>query len=536
MQLRRKLLFIPILFLFFSCANRVTPSGGKKDITPPKIISSSPKNFSTNFNSKEIEVEFDEYVQLTDLSKQLIISPLIDPLPEITANKKSLKIKFDKPLKENTTYTFNFGSSISDVHEKNILENFLLVFSTGDYLDSLSISGSVINAENLKTENGILVMLYKENDDSVPYKKIPDYFAKTDSSGRYKINNISNGSFKIFALKDKNNNYLFDTPDETIGFSDSLIVMSDSSEADLKLFENPPAKLRLKNSTVEEQGKLRLVFNLRSENVKANALSLSKNPWQSEEYSTNRDTLILWMNDTSRDSLKVVMMQNEQPFDTALFVLKKKSSLKGIRAKTFFFNTNTFGGTLDAGQDVKLSFTHPVEHIDESKVIFKKDSVVSPGINTSFSDSLKRNLTIKYNWKEKDFYELTFLPGAFKDIFSVENDTTKIAFQLKAATEFGSVLLKIKTDEKSPNYILQLVNDKEEVVREKSFTSAGDINFEFLNPGTYRVKIIYDDNKNNRWDTGNYLKKTQPEKVIYYKDKLTIRANWDLEQEWDLKK
>ncbi|HKR03056.1 MAG TPA: Ig-like domain-containing protein [Bacteroidia bacterium] len=532
----RQLIFTSVLFLLFSCANRVIPSGGEKDVIPPKIISSSPENYSVNFDKKEIEVEFDEFIQLTDLNKQLIISPLIDPLPEITTNKKSLRIKFDNPLKENTTYTFNFGSAIADVHEKNIFENFLLVFSTGDYLDSLSVSGKVVNAENLVTEKGILVMLYNENEDSVPYKKVPDYFAKTDSSGKYEINNISSGSFKIFALKDKNSNYLYDTPDETIAFSDSLVVMSDSAKKDLKLFTNPPGKIRLKNSLTEERGRLRLNFNSRAEDITVKAISIEKKPWQLEEYSTGKDTLILWMSDTTLDSMKVALLQNEQPFDTALFVLKRNSSGKGLPGKTFLFSSNVSAGTLDPGKEPMLMFTHPVEHTDESKIIFRKDSVISSGVKINFSDSVKRNLVMKYNWKENEHYELIFLPGAFKDIFNVENDTAKFSFRLKPVTEFGSVLLKIKTDEKSANYIVQLVNDKDQMIREKNITSSGVINFEFLIPGTYQVKIIYDDNKNNRWDAGNYLKKIQPENVVYYKEKITVRANWDLEQEWDLKK
>jgi len=532
---------LPLIFLiasscFFSCANRVTPSGGKKDITPPKIISSEPENYSVNFNKKEIRIDFDEFIQLTDLTKQLIISPIIDPMPEITANKKSLRIKFDNPLKENKTYTFNFGSSIADVHEKNILENFLLVFSTGDYLDSLSVTGNVIHAENLKPEKGILVMLYKENEDSIPYKKLPDYFAKTDSSGRFAIHNISSGSFKIFALKDKNSNYLFDSPDESIAFSDSLIVMGDSTSAHLELFTNAADKMRLKNSALEEQGKLKLIFNSPAGDIKLTSVSPAKNPWLLEEYSAGRDTVILWMNDTAIDSLKIVVRQNEQPVDTAVFALKKKSSGKGALAKTFALISNVNTGTLDAGKDLKLEFTHPVKDIDERKIIFKKDSVISSGAKISFPDSVKRKLTIKYGWKENEQYDIIFLPGAFKSIFNAENDTTKLSFRLKPAAEFGSVLLKIKTTEKNTNYIIQLVNDKDEMVREKNISSSEDINFEYLDPGIYRAKMIVDENKNNRWDTGNYPEKIQPEKVIYYTDLLTIRANWDLEQEWNLEK
>jgi hypothetical protein len=312
--------------------------------------------------------------------------------------------------------------------------------------------------------------------------------------------------------------------------------MSDSSKTDLKLFINPPAKTRLKNYTIEEQGKLKIFFNSRADDVHLTPISYTKNPWQAEEYSAGRDTFILWMNDTAIDSLKIVMLQNEQPFDTASFILKTKLPGKGTKAKSFLFNSNALSGTLDAGKDLLMVFTHPVSTVDESKIIFKKDSIQASGISYSFSDSIKRNFVVKYKWKENEDYELTFLPGAFKDIFNVTNDTSKISFRLKPATEFGSVLLKLKTDDKSPNYIIQVVSEKDDLIREKIIDSSGDLNFEFLNPGSYRLKIIFDKNKNKRWDAGNYLQKIQPEKVIYYKENITIRANWDLEQEWDLKK
>lgn len=520
--------------VYFSCANRVAPTGGTKDVMPPKILSSQPNTFSTRFNQKEIKIDFDEYIQLVELNKQLIISPLIDPIPEITVKKKSLLIELKKPLKENTTYTFNFGSAIADIHEKNIFENFQFVFSTGDYLDSLSISGKAAFAENLKTEKGILVMLYNETNDSIPYKKLPDYFAKTDESGNFKINNIGSGTYKIFALKDKNNNYLFDQPDEAIAFLDSPILVTDSTKADLKLFINPADKVRLKNTSVEETGKLKIIFNSRTEDLKIKTIGTEKNPWQLEEYSPNRDTLTLWMTDTTKDTLKLAFLQNDQPFDTATFVLKRKSTVKGKIAKKFSFNSSISNGTVDAGKDLILNFTHPVSNVNERNVIFKKDSIISTGITFSFSDSIKRTLVAKYPWKENENYELTFLPGALKDVFNSENDTAKIYFRLKAAAEYGSVLLKLKTDTSNTNYIVQIVNDKDEVIREKNTASSSDLLFDLLNPASYRFRIIYDENKNRWWDTGNYLKHIQPEKIIYYKEKINIRANWDLEQEWQL--
>ncbi|MFI5220623.1 MAG: Ig-like domain-containing domain [Bacteroidia bacterium] len=526
------LLFTALLLC--SCANRIAPSGGEKDTNPPKLVSSSPENFSTDFSQKEIIIRFDEFVELSDINKQLIISPLIDPSPEITANKNTLKIKFEKPLAENTTYTFNFGSSIVDVHEKNTGENFQFVFSTGSFIDSLSVSGTIENAFNLKTEKGILVMLYKSFEDSTPSKTPPDYYAKTNDAGNFQINNIAAGSYTLFALKDKNSNFLFDQPDEEIAFMNALINLSDSLKPTLRLFKNPASKIRIVSSSVEEQGKLKIIFNDITQNLSFYATGAVKNPWQLEEFSVNKDTVIIWMTDTTIDSLKTVFSQNEQPFDTALFSLRKKISGRGTKTEKLLITSNVSAGSFNPGTDLRLLFAHPVKLMDESKIQFKIDSAAAGEIIYNFLDSIKRNLSIKYTWKENENYEFIFFPGAFTDIFSLKNDTMKISFKLKPVTEFGNVVLKVKPVKDNINLIVQLVNDKDEIAEEKIISITAELPFNLIAPGSYRFKIIYDENNNNRWDTGNYYLKKQPEKVIYYKEPVIIRSNWDLETEWAL--
>lgn len=521
-----------ICILISSCANKVAPSGGEKDIIPPKLVTSTPENFSTRFNQQQIKIEFDEYIQLTELNKQLIISPLIDPAPEITVSKKTLVIRFDSLLKENTTYTFNFGSAVADIHEKNVYDNFQFVFSTGDYVDSLSLSGHVENADNLQPGKGVYVMLYKNPDDSLPYKKLPDYFAKTNEGGDFKINNIAAGSFKIFALSDKNSNYLFDQPDESIAFLAAPVVVGDTSKINLRLFKNLIEKIRLKNSGVGETGKLNIIFNTRAENVTYKTIGMEKNPWLSEQYSLNRDTVILWTADTTLDSLQIVLLQNGKVFDTANFVLKRKFTGKGGRSRALSFLSNASAGTLEPGKTLALEFSQPLVFIDESKIVFKKDSVITQGLRFEFTDSLKRTVHVNYEWKENEHYDLLFLPGAFQSMLHLKNDSLTLSFKLIPAVEFGNVQLKIKPGAESPQYLVQLVNEKDEVIREQIITTATAIDFNLLQPATYRIRMVYDENKNNRWDTGNYLRHLQPEKIIYYKENITVRANWDLELEW----
>ncbi|MGI8892225.1 MAG: Ig-like domain-containing protein, partial [Bacteroidia bacterium] len=212
------LILISVLFHIYGCANIVTPTGGEKDLIPPEILQEFPPNKSINFSSKEIRINFDEYILLRDPLQQIITSPPLTPAPEYQIKKRSLIIKLPDTLRPNTTYTMNFGNSIVDNTEGNPLAGYQYVFSTGNFIDSLFISGKVTSAFTNDPVKDVTVMLYDQMDDSLPYKNRPSYFARSNESGTYRISNISANEFKLFTLKDENSNYLFDQPTELIGF------------------------------------------------------------------------------------------------------------------------------------------------------------------------------------------------------------------------------------------------------------------------------------------------------------------------------
>jgi hypothetical protein len=231
----RSSFFIPItclilapslLILINSCAQQGQLTGGPKDETPPVVVSSVPPNFSTHFNAGSAEVVFDEYIQLKDIGKQLVISPPMAKKPDIKARGKVLTIKFKDSLQPDRTYAINFGNALVDLNEGNPYKNFQYVFSTGSTLDSLEASGKVVQAFDGKPADDVLVMLYAGTADSLPLKSIPLYISRTDKEGRFLLRNLASGSYKIFALKDGNNNYLFDQPTESVAFLDSLITPS----------------------------------------------------------------------------------------------------------------------------------------------------------------------------------------------------------------------------------------------------------------------------------------------------------------------
>jgi len=198
--------------------------GGPKDEDAPRVLSSSPANYSLNFDKKKIEIAFNEFLVLKDINQQLVVSPPLKEKPIVRLKNKSILIELESELRENTTYTINFGEAITDLNEGNILVNYEFVFSTGDYLDSLSVGGRLLNAFDLKpSKEPVHIMLYDDLSDSIVFKEIPIYIGKTDMEGNFRINNLKADSFKIFALKDANNNVLFDPPNENIAFLEEVL-------------------------------------------------------------------------------------------------------------------------------------------------------------------------------------------------------------------------------------------------------------------------------------------------------------------------
>jgi len=223
---RISILFI-ITALCWSCAQQGSPSGGPRDEDPPVVLESVPSNYSTHFKARRIQITFDEYIVLDNVNQQLVVSPPMEEKPEVRLKGKTMVIQFEEELKDSTTYTFNFGSAIKDLHEGNILFNFEYVFSTGDVLDSLSVKGTLIYAEDLSApEEAVTIMLYENLADSVPLTQIPLYVGRSNDSGVFSVNNLKADTFKVFALKDANYNLLFDLPTEEIGFLDSSLVVS----------------------------------------------------------------------------------------------------------------------------------------------------------------------------------------------------------------------------------------------------------------------------------------------------------------------
>lgn len=518
------------------CAKRGSITGGPKDTIPPILVGSSPRNMSTGFKGKEIRIDFNEYIKVKDINKQLIISPPMKYQPEIIpmgSASKFISIKIKDTLQENTTYSFNFGQSITDNNEGNPYSQFKFIFSTGTYIDSLSTRGSIKDAFSRETDNFVTVMLYEANEtfnDSTIYKEKPRYVTNTlDSLTKFSLENLKEGKYHLVAIKDKNNNYKFDPRADKIAFLNETINVPDSliTGYQLELFKEVPAFRAIKPSQVSSN-RLFAGYEGDPKEMKVRV----RNGEGTEEINSlltkvrDKDSLSVWLpRGLVADSLKVEVSHRD--------------SIKDFTVKFKEMKT-TDSLTVEAVQRGGLHFTEkfmlrpstPLVTIDSTKInLVNKDSIA---VRFTYAyDAFKQELEFDFPKEESEKYTFRMYPGALTDFYGTTNDSLKFSLSTKTYGEYGNLRLHLENVNRFP-LILQLTNNKGEV--KASYYSEGEthINFDAILPDKYHVRVIYDDNKNREWDTGSYMEKRQPEEVIWYKngtdDLIDVRENWDVEQ------
>ena len=526
--------------LLSQCAIVVKPTGGPKDVTPPKVLSYTPDNKSTGFRSNKIRITFDEYFQLKDLNKQLIISPPLKHAPQTLIKGKTLEITLKDTLKNNSTYTFNFGNAIVDNNEGNVLKSFQYVVSTGDHIDSLSIMGHVQDAFTHDPIKSGYVELYSDISDSAVYKKAPAYIALTDEQGNYKINNINGGTYKIIALGNVQTDYLYHPYIEGIGFKSRLTEVTLHDTANLTVFTEPQPTLKLMKAKANDRGQVLMVFNKAIDSLSVKLLNLPdslKPKYTYINYSVTRDSAFYFLNTPYLDSLRFVLYNNGKTIDSAFVhsfpnnsVARKAKKQKTVKLRIL---TNAHNG-YDFHQPITLGFSDPVLKYNPGKVTLtmRNDTVKYKTDTTSLPlgfSLLPANALIS-----DSSYTLLLLPGAFTDMFGIKNDTMKFKFNVQEPTYFGTLKLNVQLENKG-HYLVQLLDGKNNISRQFSIIGSQTIFFDALTPATYRIRLIDDANNNGTWDPGNYLNNIQPEKVYYYPDGVVIRSNWDIAQAWQVK-
>jgi len=523
------------LIILFGCAKRGTPTGGPKDSIPPVLVNANPKLNSTNFDSEEIRLTFDEWIKLDKVQDQLIISPPIEkssfeikPLSGVT---KKVFLKFLDSLAPETTYTINFGNSIQDNNENNPLTFFSYTFSTGETIDSLYVRGNTKDAFSQESDEFISLQLYRVDSlfkDSIIFQDKPTYISNTLDSTNYTFQNLKEGKYLLIALKDVDNNYFFDPFFDKIGFIDSLITLPRDSVIDLKLFKEETEIIWDKPHFINSEkigfgyyGKLDL-----------DKIKIESNIPDSINYvfikEKETDTLNLWLSRNSFDSLNFSLIETDTIKLTTVKFDRKRDSLidsLNISSKT--------ANVIHLKESFKISSNIPLNKIEDSLITIRDiDSLIIP-FTTSINDRLDE-INIDFEVSPSDDYSIFIKPRAIKDIRGTENDTLQFNVVSQTLEDYGNVFLDVITNNES-KFILHLLDSNSNIIREfNNVNSNSTYTFDYIRPGKYTFRLIEDLNSNDIWDTGNYLKQVQPEPVYYFPSELDVRANWDLNETFNL--
>lgn len=513
--------------LFCGCANMKAPTGGPKDVTPPKVVKERPSNLTRNFSVSKIQIEFDEFVKLNNEFSEISISPAVEKLPSFKAFKKNLEVKFSNPLEENTTYTINFGKAIVDVNEGNVLTNYSYVFSTGNQIDSLSISGNVKHAVTGSKLKDVMVFILPTRQDSLLGKKNPHIFTQTDSAGNFSLKNLKADAYRIYALKKTGgSDRIFNSYTDEIAFLNNSIVL-DSNVVDVKLnlFKEIPAKLRNTKNRIESDGRIELVFNKSVSDVVITQPA-NVDPQKIVEFSSQRDTLFVWLPELFFDSLKVVASSKDQSKDTVTVTRDKRDTY----TRSLFISDNVSNNQLKPRTDYALKVSSPTSQFDLSKITLLQDSIPMTNFKL-FKDSLStRKFVFKFPWKAKKNYILTIGDSTFTDNFNTKSKKFTRKFKLGSEDDYGNIAMDIQVPDTLKSYLIQWLDEKQAVLRTDAISQHAVIKYSSYPAGKYSLRVIYDANKNGEWDTGNVSQKRQPERVWNYDKIITLRPNWDLEE------
>ena len=534
----RNLIYTVLSILVINgCAKRGSPSGGPTDSIPPVLVNANPKLNSVNFDSEEIKLTFDEWVKLDKVEDQLIISPPLEktsyevkPLSGVT---KKVFLKFLDSLESETTYTINFGNSIKDNNEGNPLTFFNYTFSTGEVIDSLYVKGNISDAYDFETDNYVSLQLYRIDSifkDSIIFNELPTYIANSLDSTSYQFQNLKEGKYLIIALKDVDNNYFFDPFYDKIGFIDSLITLPRDSIIDFKLFKEETALIWDKPHFINSEkigfgyyGKL----DLKNIEIESSIPDSIQYTFTKED---KKDTLNFWLSRNSFDSLNFNLIEK----DTVKLVTVKFDRARDTLIDSLSISPKTTN-VIHLKETFKLSSNIPLINIKDSLITIRDiDSLVIP-FTTSINDNLDE-IDIKFEVSPSDNYRIFILPESIKDIKGVVNDTLEYNVVSQSIEDYGNVYLDVIRNNQS-EFILHMINNNGDIIREFNNVSQNSTyNFEYIKPGKYTFRLIEDSNNNNIWDTGNYLKKVNPEPVYYFSNEIEVRANWDLNETFDVNK
>ena len=521
-----------LLFCLTHCAKRGAPTGGPLDSIPPVLINANPKQNTTFFDKKKIELTFDEYITLKDINKQLIVSPPLErdqySVSPQTGAAKKITIELLDSLLANTTYTFNFGNSVADFNEANPYPFFSYTFSTGSVIDSLGLRGRITDALEKETKRFISIQMYPADSvlpDSTIYTQKPFYAASSLDTTVFQMKNLKPGRYEIIALQDVSGNYFYDQGVDKIGFREEPITLPQDSIIDFRLFKEPPPFAWTRPFFINERH-IGIGFYGNPEGQTFEQTAPVSNSFEALiTRDREADTLHYWFKGgADLDSLKFRYIQKDTVATTSvLFNNPVKDSL---------VITKIAGTTLSLADVFKLKSSLPIVAMDSTLVSVQNiDSLPVP-----FQMRLDENhdrIALDFDLEPNDTYRIELLPNALRDFWGQSHDTLRFKVATKKPEDLGTIYLQLDYSYETP-FILQLLK-KDDVVREYTTRSESEVyDFKYLTPGKYTFRFIKDQNGNGKWDPGSYREKTQPEEVIYFLSDLEIRANWDLNESFQI--
>ena len=571
----------------YSCANIGNPSGGPIDKTPPIFMRSNPTPNAVNVKDRKIEIFFDEIVSLKDPSTKIIVSPAQTEMPRMSALGRKVTVELVDSLLPNTTYTIDFSNSIQDNNEGNAIDNFAFAFSTGSVIDSMRVSGYVLDSRTLEPMQSVVVGLQSNLADSAFHKEKLQRVALTNDRGQFTIRNVSPGSYHIFALKDLDRDYKFGNPTEDIAFLDSIIVPSigsreaadtvynDLNEIDtimratrpayfpndilLSMFNEDRKSQYLANNLRVDSTRISLTFAAASDTLPSLSI-VGRNDvpdqWYTLERSQTNDTLTYWIRPphlVSADTLMVATTYLRTDTtsnlswgtDTLKFTFqrqkakkKKKNeetdSLEQIRFMELHPLAN---GTQEVYAPLLLQTGTPIERYSREAFHLQRklqnDTTFYPAEIKSIAlrDSTlsRRDLMLKVDWEPGAAYTLAVDSLAMTDIYGLQTKPLKVDFNVRKMEEYGNIVFNIPAVRDSA--IVELLDGTEKIVLRAPVKSH---RAELLNllPGKYYARLFIDRNGNGKYDTGNYDMHLQPEETVYYPGAINLKKNWDVEQTW----
>lgn len=536
--MKRLILLFIIGFLVQSCARVGSPVGGLKDTLAPTFLGSNIDTTRINVprDIKELRIDFDEYITLKDVSKNLIISPPIKNIKRIIPSNianKFILIQWSDTLQANTTYNFNFGNSIADNNEANILRYFNFAFSTGEKLDDLYISGEVKDAMAIKksSENKLVVGLYQAKD-TVDYKQKPYYITKVDDDGYYELNYLSPGKYRIVAFDDDNGNSIYDQGKEKIGFQKDVVDVEKSiSGLNLKVY---PSKKTLKYLEMKETpGGILMTFEGKPNDVKV----LSINDKLQDMRVTHRpksDSVNIWF-DAVKDNIGQTVTENLKFSYNADNKQDTVSVFYKYNTKNAMDIGNDISGTLAPFSDFRLSSNYYLDKLNTDKWTLRVagDSINTLPFTAKISETNPYRILVKSDFAEGKKYQLIIPKETVSSFYAKNSQSKRFDFEIDKVENFGNVKFTLQ-NAPANSYWIQLLDASEKPIYQK-YVKGNEVKFDLLKPGEYIVRILVDNNENKYWDEADFQNEIFAEDSYVFYKPLVVRPLWDTNETWDLK-